>query len=93
MVMEDEDAAIQKYIDMLKSEGFDGIIIKGTGYDQNVMGGLNDQYVVFDSNQIKSTSNKKPTLNPNIMLGLGGIAGGGAILGNLFGNDQNGRTI
>lgn len=89
MVMEDEDAAIQKYIDMLKSEGFDGIIIKGTGYDQNVMGGLNDQYVVFDPNQIKSTSNKKPTLNPNIMLGLGGIAGGGAILGGLLNGDQN----
>lgn len=93
IVMEDEDAAIQKYIDMLKSEGFDGIIIKGTGYDQNVMGGPNDQYVVFDSNQIKSTSNKKPTLNPNIMLGLGGIAGGGAILGGLLGNNQNGGTV
>lgn len=93
MVMKDEDAAVQKYIDMLKGEGYDGIIIKGTGYDQNVMGGPNDQYVVFDSNQIKSTSNKKPTLNPDIMLGLGGLAGGGSILGALLGggNDNNQR--
>lgn len=68
MAMNDEDAAVQKYIDMLKGEGYDGIIIKGTGYDQNVMGGPNDQYVVFDSNQIKSTNNLRPTENPDIMM-------------------------
>jgi hypothetical protein len=67
MVMNDEDAAVQKYIDMLKGEGYDGIIIKGTGYDQNVMGGPNDQYVVFDSNQIKDVNNLKPTENVDIM--------------------------
>lgn len=61
MAMNDEDAAVQKYVDMLKSEGYDGIIIKGTGYDQRVMGGPNDQYVVFDSNQIKSVDNLNPT--------------------------------
>ena len=87
MVMNDEDAAVQKYIDKLKSEGYDGIIIKGTGYDQNVMGGPNDQYVVFDSNQIKSTSNRRPTSNADIyrallpFIGLGGI-GGGALMAN-----------
>lgn len=81
MAMNDEDAAVQKYIDMLKSEGYDGIIIKGTGYDQNVMGGPNDQYVVFDSNQIKSTSNRRPTSNADIyrallpFIGLGGLGG------------------
>jgi hypothetical protein len=67
MVMNDEDAAVQKYIDMLKGEGYDGIIIKGTGYDQNVMGGPNDQYVVFDSNQIKDVNNLTPTDNADIM--------------------------
>ena len=66
MAMNDEDAAVQKYVDMLKGEGYDGIIIKGTGYDQNVMGGPNDQYVVFDSNQIKNTNNLNPTENPDI---------------------------
>lgn len=91
MVMKDEDAAVQKYIDMLKSEGYDGIIIKGTGYDQKVMGGPNDQYVVFDSNQIKSTSNKKPTSNPDIMLGLGGLVGGGTLLGALLGGNGDER--
>ena len=67
MAMNDEDAAVQKYVDMLKSEGYDGIIIKGTGYDQNVMGGPNDQYVVFDSNQIKDINNLRPTSDVDIM--------------------------
>jgi hypothetical protein len=31
------------------------------------MGGPNDQYVVFDSNQIKSVNNKKPTADADIM--------------------------
>jgi hypothetical protein len=79
MAMNDEDAAVQKYVDMLKSEGYDGIIIKGTGYDQKVMGGPNDQYVVFDSNQIKSVSNKKPTSNPNINYALAGLLGTGGL--------------
>lgn len=68
MAMNDEDAAVQKYVDMLKGEGYDGIIIKGTGYDQNVMGGPNDQYVVFDSNQIKNVNNLNPTSDPDIRL-------------------------
>lgn len=84
MALNDRDT-IQKYVDGLKAEGYDGILIKGTNYDADVMGGPNDQYVVFDPNQIKSTSNKKPTLNPDIMLGLGGLVGGGSILGALLG--------
>ena len=46
------------------------------------MGGPNDQYVVFDSNQIKSTSNRRPTLSADIyrallpFIGLGGLGGG-----------------
>ena len=87
MALEDRDT-IQKYVDGLKSEGYDGILIKGTNYDSDVMGGPNDQYVVFDPNQIKSTSNKKPTINPNIYLGLGGIAGTGLLLNNLLNNKE-----
>ena len=74
--------SIKKYVDKLKSEGYDGIIIKGTRYDADTMGGPNDQYVVFDSNQIKSTSNRRPTSNADIyrallpFIGLGGLGGG-----------------
>jgi len=92
MALNDRDT-VQKYVDGLKSQGYDGILIKGTHYDSDVMGGPNDQYVVFDPNQIKSTSNKKPTLNPDIMLGAAGLLGGGSILGSLLGggNDNNQR--
>jgi hypothetical protein len=81
MALNDRDT-IQKYVDGLKSEGYDGILIKGTNYDADVMGGPNDQYVVFDSNQIKSTSNRRPTSNADIyrallpFIGLGGLGGG-----------------
>lgn len=80
-------SSIKKYVDKLKSEGYDGIIIKGTRYDADTMGGPNDQYVVFDSNQIKSTNNLKPTSNPDIyrallpFIGIGGL-GGGAYMAN-----------
>lgn len=59
--------SIKKYVDKLKSEGYDGIIIKGTRYDADTMGGPNDQYVVFDSNQIKDINNLTPTDAPSIM--------------------------
>lgn len=56
----------EKYVEKLKSEWYDWIIIKWTEYDGNVFGGRNDQYVVFDSNQIKRTSNLNPTKNEDI---------------------------
>jgi hypothetical protein len=58
--------SVQKYVDKLKSEGYDGIIIKGTNYDADTMGGVNDQYVAFDPEQIKSVDNLNPTGNPDI---------------------------
>ena len=58
--------SVQKYVDKLKSEGYDGIIIKGTHYDADTMGGINDQYVVFDPEQIKDVNNLNPTTNPDI---------------------------
>jgi len=92
MALNNNKETIQKYVDGLKAEGYDGILIKGTHYDSDVMGGPNDQYVVFDPNQIKSTSNKKPTLNPDIMLGTAGLLGGGSILGALLGGGDERRA-
>lgn len=66
MVMDNEDEAVKKYVEMLKNEGYDGIIIKGTSYDNKTLGGRNDQYVVFDPEQIKNVDNLNPTDNPDI---------------------------
>lgn len=63
--------SVQKYVDKLKSEGYDGIIIKGTHYDSDTMGGINDQYVVFDPEQIKDVDNLNPTTNPDIRYSKG----------------------
>ena len=67
MMMDDENAATQKYVQNLRDQGYDGIIIRGTNYDNGTLGGVNDQYVVFDSNQIKDINNLKPTDAPSIM--------------------------
>lgn len=67
MALNDKNS-IKKYVDNLKNEGYDGIIIKGTRYDADVMGGPNDQYVVFDSNQIKDVNNLRPTADADIMM-------------------------
>ena len=80
MALNDKNS-IKKYVDDLRGQGYDGIIIKGTKFDSDVMGGPNDQYVVFDSNQIKDINNLKPTSDPNILrallpfIGLGGLGG------------------
>lgn len=66
MALHDKNS-LQKYVDSLREQGYDGIVIKGTNYDADVMGGLNDQYVVFDPNQIKSTKNLNPTDDFDIM--------------------------
>lgn len=57
-----------KFVEKLKAEWYDGIIIKWTEYDWNVIWwwARNDQYVVFDSNQIKRITNENPTENPDI---------------------------
>lgn len=58
---------INDFVSNLKKEGYDGIIIENTGYDSNTLGEgkENTQYVAFDSNQIKLTSNKTPTKTSN----------------------------
>lgn len=67
MMMDDENAATQKYVQSLRDQGYDGIIIRGTNYDNGTLGGVNDQYVVFDSNQIKDINNLRPTADADIM--------------------------
>ena len=67
MMMDDENAATQKYVQNLRDQGYDGIIIRGTNYDNGTLGGVNDQYVVFDSNQIKDINNLRPTSDVDIM--------------------------
>ena len=52
--VENEAEMLKKYVDMLKQEGYDGIIIKGTAYDTDTFGENNNQYLVLDSNQVKS---------------------------------------
>lgn len=81
MVMDNEDEAIKKYVEMLKSEGYDGIIIKGTNYDRNTMGSNNDQYIVFDPEQIKNVDNRKPTKNKDIRYAIAAALGIGSIIG------------
>ena len=52
--VENSAEMLQKYADKLKAEGYDGIIIEGTEYDAITFGGKNNQYLVFEPNQIKS---------------------------------------
>lgn len=59
-----------KFVESLKKQGYDGIVIH-TDYDSNVFGKNNTQYLVFDSNQIKLTTNKNPTTNEDIRYSLG----------------------
>ncbi len=52
--VENKDEMLKKYVDSLTQAGYDGIIIKNTSYDTSTFGDHNNQYVVFDSNQVKS---------------------------------------
>ena len=76
-----DDSSVQKYVDNLKAEGYDGIIIKGTNYDSDTMGGVNDQYVVFEPEQIKNVDNKRPTKNKDIRYAIAAALGIGSIIG------------
>ena len=73
--------SVQKYVDNLKAQGYDGIIIKGTNYDADTMGGINDQYVAFYPEQIKNVDNKKPTKNKDIRYAIAAALGLGSIIG------------
>lgn len=76
---------------ILENLGFDGIIdptvadkFFGMEIPRNT-----SHYIAFNPNQIKSITNKKPTISPDIMLGLAGLFGGGSVLSALLGGNQN----
>ena|GEM_PF-2244612 len=57
------DEAVERYRQELLAQGYDGIIIRNTRYDRSIAGGNNTQYVVFDSNQIKSATGNVGTFS------------------------------
>lgn len=63
MSLSDPRGTIKKYINLLTDNGNDGIIIKNTRFDKSSAGGLNDQYVVFNSNQIKLADGSNTTFD------------------------------
>ena len=77
---------------ILQGKGYDAIEfvegLKKDLVDNSIDNTPVSSYAVFSGPQLKSVSNRKPTRNPNIYLGLGGILGGGAILSNLLNNSQ-----
>lgn len=66
------DEVINNYRDSLIKQGYDGIIIKDTSYDEYSFGGTNTQYVIFNSNQFKKASNKTPTTSEDIRFSIQG---------------------
>ena len=65
--VENKDEMLKKYTDMLKQEGHDGIVIKNTSFDTEFFGDHNNQYLVFDSNQVKSSEPVTYDDNGNII--------------------------
>ena len=65
--VDNKDEMLKKYVDMLKQQGYEGIIIKGTAYDTSTFGENNNQYLVFDSNQAKSAEPVTYDDNGNII--------------------------
>lgn len=57
---EDNASAInERYISAMRTQGYDGIIIRDTKFDSDLIGeSFNTQYVAFDPNQIKSVNNR-----------------------------------
>lgn len=75
MTSAEERAVIDEYREKLKAEGYDGIVIKQTEYDYSTAGSANDQYVVFESAQIKSATDNRGTFdggNADITYSLSG---------------------
>ena len=56
--LKNPEQSYENYINKLKSEGYDGIIIKDTEYDSTYTNGKNNtQIIAFEPNQIKSIKN------------------------------------
>ena len=75
MALSNPNKTIKKYINSLINDGNDGIIIKNTRFDKSDAGGLNDQYVAFESTQIKLADGTNTTFdgkNTDIRFNEGG---------------------
>lgn len=64
--IENYNEVVRQYKQNLIDQGYDGIIIEGTRYDSEYFGRNNNQYVAFNSNQIKNVTNTNPTSNQDI---------------------------
>ncbi len=73
MTSDEIDGIFHEYREKLRNEGYDGIFIKQTEYDYDIAGGMNDQYVAFDSAQVKSATDNRGTFdgeNPDITFSI-----------------------
>ena len=66
MYIENYSEVVKQYEQNLIDQGYDGIIIEGTKYDSIYFGRNNNQYVAFNSSQIKNVTNTTPTSSQDI---------------------------
>ncbi len=59
-----------QYFEQARTEGRDGIIVKNVNDSSYYGVGISDVYIAFEKNQIKLTSNQKPTTNTDIRYAL-----------------------
>lgn len=73
MTSDEIDSVFREYREKLRDEGYDGVFIKQTEYDYDIAGGTNDQYVAFDSAQVKSATDNRGAFdgeNPDITFSI-----------------------
>jgi hypothetical protein len=76
MALKNSKETIEKYRNNIISNGYDGIFIKDTRFDKREAGGINTQFVVLKSNQIKLANGNNTTFdgnNPDIRYAEGGL--------------------
>jgi hypothetical protein len=75
MSLNNQKETLEKYRELLKSQNYDGILIRNTRFDRIEAGGLNDQYIALYPNQIKLANGINTTFdsnNPNMRFAKGG---------------------
>ena len=65
-----DELAKPESIERIKEMGYDGLILPMTNTDKATIKGTGNEYVVFNSNQIKNTDNSNPTENQDIRYSL-----------------------
>lgn len=73
MTSDEIDSVFREYREKLRDEGYDGVFIRQTEYDYDIAGGTNDQYVAFDSAQVKSATDNRGAFdgeNPDITFSI-----------------------